>query len=120
MIICSSVFEDSCCRPKEEKLHCLQCGHTHTVHRNDYLTAVFVTKDPEVYHAHASHDERDGPNVFRDKLIAAGVPLHKYVHFEMVLITNGDVFADNSGWLNIISLVFQPMHNYALVSTLIL
>ena len=72
-IICSSVFEDSACRPREEKLLCHQCGDTHTVHRNNFLTGVFVTEDPEVYHAHVPHNEREGVNVFRDKLIASGI-----------------------------------------------
>ena len=38
-----------------------------------------------------SHNERDGLNVFRD----AGIQIHKYIYFEMILIKNGSVNADN-------------------------
>ena len=46
---------------------------------------LLVTEDPEVYHAHVPLNERDGVNVFGDKLIAAAVTKHKFVHFEMIL-----------------------------------
>ena len=69
---------------------------------NEYLTAVLVTEDPEFYHAHKSHNERDGRDVFRNKVLNPGIQYHKFVHFEIILIKNGGVYADNSGWLNIL------------------
>ena len=90
--MCSSVFEDSACTPKEEKLLCYQCGVIHTVHRSDFLTGVFVTADPEMFHACVPQNDRDGIHIFRDKLINSGVTLCKFVHIEMILISDGGVF----------------------------
>ena len=35
-------------------------------------------------------------------MLSAGIQIHKYIHFEMILIMKGGVNADNPGLLNIL------------------
>ena len=55
-----------------------------------------------MYNAFVPHDGRDGNLVFHDKLLADGVKLKKFVRIEPMLINNGGVFVDNTGWIDVL------------------
>ena len=69
---------------------------------DDPLHAVFLTADIELYNAFVPHDGRDGNLVFHDKLLADGVKLKKFVRIEPMLISDGGVFVDNTGWIDVL------------------
>ena len=81
---------------------CVQCGRLHRLHGYDALYGVMVTEDPEMYHACVAHNRRSRCNMFRKKLIKAGVIMHKFVPIKTILVNDGGVFADNYTWLQIL------------------
>ena len=101
-IVYSSILEDAACRPREERVLCLQSGRDHPIHRDNVLYGVYVTEYIELYNACVQHNCREGSDVFRDKLVKAGVNLNKMVHITMVLINDCRLYADNSAWLYVL------------------
>ena len=95
----SRIFEDSACRPIEQRVLCGQCLALHPLHNQDPCVIFFVTEDHELASGHKSHKGGPYDSSFRDQLEAAGIKTHETIHIKFILVNDGGAFANNTDWL---------------------